>query len=409
MGRPNIYQQLLQHCFQHVPYYQNKWASLGIQSAQDIKNLDDFSKLPTLCKHDITRNYNDLITLKPNIQNIHKATGGSTGTPFRFEYNPSSDESRQAIMWRGYGWLGAGLGVKTLQLWGADIGHTNQFKKIKINLYHKYYNRKIVSSFNMRNDNMHTYIDEINRFRPDAIVAYVNPLYQLAKHILDMKLKIYSPKTIITGAEALHDFQRQVIETAFSCKVYDTYGCREFMLIAAECQKQQGLHINSDHLLVETINEAGQIIIGESGDLLITDLSNYGMPLIRYVNGDKAKLSHNLCSCGNPLPMMEKIEGRKLDVIKTPLGGKIPGEFFPHLFKEFTGVEKFQVHQKVLEEIDIVLVANKDLSDNELFRIEDEFKRYSQDSVKINFIKVNDIPLTSSGKHRVTICEIADD
>ncbi len=399
-------ESLLEHCFQNIPYYQKQWKSLGIQSIQDIKRPEDFSKLPILTKDDIGQHYNDLLFSNPGSRNIKKATGGSTGKPFQFEYNFSSEESRQAIMWRGYGWLGAGLGVKSFFLWGADIGDVCLFKNFKTNLYHRYYNRKMVNSFNMNKSNMHYYISEINKYKPDAIVAYTNPLYQLAKYIIENNIKTFSPKTIITGAEALLDFQRQTIEQAFSCKTYNTYGCREFMLIAAECNKQQGLHINSDHLIVETIHDNGNPVVNESGDLLITDLSNFRMPLIRYLNGDRAILSSQQCSCGNPLPIMTKVDGRKLDIIKTPIGGKIPGELFPHLFKEFPGIEKFQVTQKSIEKIIIFLVINDKFSDQNLEQIKTEINRYSHGSLNITFNKVPDIPLTTSGKHRVTICEI---
>jgi len=260
----------------------------------------------------------------------------------------------------------------------------------------------------MNTGNMSDFVKQINQYNPDAIIAYVNPLYQLAKYLLEHKIKITSPKTIITGAEALYAFQRQAIEEAFSCKAYNTYGCREFMLIAAECHLQNGLHINSDHLVVETLDENGQSTQSKAGDLAITDLSNYGMPLIRYLNGDRARLSNDICSCGNPLPMIEKIEGRKLDVIQTPLGGNIPGEFFPHLFKEFSAINKFQVKQQQLDQINISMVLNRQLTTEESDSINNEINRYSQGSLKINIHKVDEIALTSSGKHRVTICEILD-
>ncbi len=402
-------QTLLDYSFQFVPYYQNQWKSIGIESIKDIKSYDDFSKLPVLTKEDVSLHYSHLLSSQPGIKKIHKSTGGSTGKPFHFEYNSESDESRQAVMWRGYGWINAGLGVKSLYIWGADIGEVSVLKKFKTSLYHRYYNRRMMSSFIMRQDNMHDYVKEINQYRPDAIVAYVNPLFQLAKFILEKKINVYSPDTIVTGAEALHEFQREIIEKAFNCQVYNTYGCREFMSIAVECSEKKKLHINSDHLLVETIDDDGKSVFGASGDLLITDLSNFGMPLIRYLNGDRAVLSDERCSCGNPLPLMEKIEGRKLDIIKTPLGGKIPGEFFPHLFKEFPGIDKFQVKQKIINEIDIFIVINDKYSSKCQLFIENEFSKYSQGSVKINFIKVDDIALTASGKHRVTICEIQDD
>jgi phenylacetate-CoA ligase len=259
----------------------------------------------------------------------------------------------------------------------------------------------------MNIEHMDKYTKEINQYKPETIVSYVNPLYEVAKYINKKQVKVHSPISLLTGAEPLYEYQRQEIEQAFQSKVYNTYGCREFMLIAAECEKQSGLHINIDHLVVETLNENRANITGEAGDIVITDLMNYGMPLIRYVNGDRATISNSACDCGNPLPMIEKINGRKLDVIKTKNGQMIPGELFPHLFKEFEGLTKFQIKQSHIDSLDIYLVVN------EKFRAEDkqaiivEINKYSKDELAFNFHMVNDIPLTSSGKYRVTISELS--
>ena len=81
------------------------------------------------------------------------------------------------------------------------------------------------------------------------------------------------------------------------------------------------------------------------GKMVITDLFNYGMPFIRYATGDRAVAGFTSCECGRGLPLMRKIVGRQLDVIRTPDGRIIPGEFFPHLMKDFQTVCRFQVVQ----------------------------------------------------------------
>jgi phenylacetate-CoA ligase len=395
---------LLNHAYNTTPYYKKAWDEANI-NLDNIKSIADFNKLPVVTKDDIKRDYEQFLS-KNYTNNIKKATGGSTGQPFRFELNTESNTRREAVMWRGYGWLGAGLGQKTLYLWGADIGQPTLFKSIKNDLYHRFYNRKMLNSFAMNTNNMHTYIEEINNYRPTALVSYVNPLYELARFIIEHKISVFSPKTILTGAEQLHDFQRGVIEKAFNCEVYDTFGCREFMLMSAECQEHKKLHINSDHLVVETVNDLGQSITGKSGDLVITDLYNYGMPLIRYVNGDQATLINQSCGCDNPLPIMSSIDGRKLDIIKTASGKSIPGELFPHLFKEFIGIDKFQVKQSEISSLQILLITNKHFTEQNKDDIAKEINKYAENELQLVFDLVDDIPLTVSGKHRVTICEL---
>ena len=399
-------QNLLEHCLQQIPFYRQHWRSCGLESGKDLNSLHQFSLLPPLTKQLVTAHYPQLVTQLGGQPNIKKSTGGSTGEPFHFELDQQSNQRRQAVMWRGYGWLGAGLGERTLQLWGADIGYPSWQSQLKNQLYHRFYNRTMLSSFEMQPDNLGSYLNRINRIKPKVMVAYTNPLYQLARFILQAQVQVHQPQAILTGAEPLEAFQRQTIQEAFKAPVFNTYGCREFMLIAAECQQQHGLHINSDHLVVETVDEQGKPLDGEPGDLLITDLYNYGMPLVRYQNGDRGILSHRQCSCGNPLPMLESVTGRKLDMLKTRSGKLLPGELFPHLFKEFREIYKFQVRQPALDRLEIALQLHSPLSSAQITAIQQEITRYTQGELQLNFQFVDQIPLTASGKHRVTICEI---
>jgi phenylacetate-CoA ligase len=397
--------RLLKHSFENCPYYRERWQTVGVDDIRTVDTMAQFQQLPVLTKDDIRQHY-QRIRAKNFDHNIVKATGGSTGQPLTFELDFSSNTRREAVMWRGYGWLGAGLGERTLYLWGSGIGRPAIIGQVKEQLYHWLYNRKMLNSFTMSPDNMHWYIKQINAYRASAMVAYVNPLYELAKYIVQHQLEVHKPQSILTGAEPLYQYQRAVIEQAFQCPVYNTYGCREVMLVAAECQQEKQLHINSDHVLVETINDEGQVVSECSGDVLLTDLYNYAMPLIRYQNGDRATLLDNACACGNPLPLMSSVDGRKLDVIKTASGKLIPGELFPHLFKEFTSIDKFQVKQTQIDALTISIVAKNGLPSADKLAISNEINRYSCGELLLNFQLVDDIPLTSSGKYRVTICEV---
>lgn len=396
---------LLRHSYENCAYYRERWQAAGVDDIRTIDSLSQFRQLPILTKADISQ-HADRIRAVNYPQNIVKATGGSTGVPLRFELDLTSNTRREAIMWRGYDWLGAGLGVRTLYLWGAGIGQASTGRQLKENLYHWLYNRKMLNSFAMSPSNMAEYVAAFNRFKPDAMVAYVNPLYELALYILQHKVAVHKVDTILTGAEPLYEYQREKIEQAFGCRVYNTYGCREVMLIAAECREHKQLHINADHLLVETLDSAGNNVIGTSGDVVLTDLFNYGMPLIRYQNGDQATLHSDACGCGNPLPLMSSIDGRKLDIIKTPSGKLIPGELFPHLFKEFTAINKFQVRQQQLDQLQIAIVARNGLTDADKAKISAEINRYAEGELQLQINLVDDIPLTASGKHRVTVCEV---
>jgi phenylacetate-CoA ligase len=261
-----------------------------------------------------------------------------------------------------------------------------------------------LNSFYLTRDSMPDYLLQINRYRPEVIVAYVAPLYELAQFIKDKSLPRRSPETIVTGAELLHPHQRTLIEEDFGCPVHSTYGCREFMLIAAECSKRGGMHINTDHLVVEVLDDRG--VPASSGEVVITDLHNYAMPFIRYINGDLATLSAEHCPCGRGLPLMQSVDGRKLDTIRTRAGHAVPGAFFPHMFKEVPTVARFQVVQNSLEDLDIVIVKLPEFNDADLTFIQREVTKILGEEIHIKYRFVDDIPLPRSGKQRVTVSHL---
>jgi phenylacetate-CoA ligase len=397
---------LLEYAYEQVPYYRKLWDEIGLPPSK-INSLDDFAKLPILTKDIVRKEYNNLIARNLVGKTKTKATGGSTGQPFSYEYTYESHKRREAIAMRGYGLAGAGLGVKTWQLWGQDLVHPGWFKSLKHRLFHRFYNRKIANSFIMSTNNMKEYVDDYNQFKPSAIVSYTSPLVQLAEYILANNLTVHQPDTILTGAEPLYDFQRKIIEQAFNAKVKNTYGCREVMLIASEAVEQEGLVVNIDHLVVEVCKD-GTPIFNEVGDILLTDLSNFGMPLIRYENGDQAIIDSMSPSDDFPLPRIRSIEGRKLDVIKTPDGRLLPGEFFPHLLKDFTVIRKFQIIQDTLDSLEIKIVKKGDFPTHEYESLLKIVQDHVGEDVNIEISFVNQIELTSSGKHRVTISNLKE-
>lgn len=398
--------RLLERCEREVPYYQHRWRELGITVA-DIHNLDDYARLPVLTKADIRQHFDEMKAESCRDHLLYKATGGSTGEPMRFGYTRESNDRRTAVMWRGYGWAGSRMGRRTLFLWGGAVGDPSRAHRLKDRLYNAAFARHVLNSFAMSEANMADFADAIDRYRPEVIVGYVGPLVRLAQWLIATGRRVARPESIIGAAEALHEFQREIIERAFGCKAFNTYGCREFMLVASECEQRQGLHVNSDHLVVELRQPAGAGT-AQAGEVVITDLFNYGMPFVRYVNGDMATPAAHPCSCGRGLPLLQRVEGRSLDALRTPAGHILPGEFFPHMLKDVPGVLRFQVVQRRLDQLDLALVRGAGFEESSLAYIRREVAKVVGDSVELHCRFVDDIALTPSGKLRVTVCELPD-
>src|SRR5262249_28819681 len=127
--------------------------------------------------------------------------------------------------------------------------------------------------------------------------------------------------------------------------VQDRYGCRELMLVASECERREGKHINAENVFVEIQRAGRPAAPGEAGELLLSDLLNRSMPLLRYRNQDIGTAAASTWGCGRGLPSLAKIEGRLLDMIVGPEGQLLAGEFFPHLLKDHPEIQRYQVHQ----------------------------------------------------------------
>ena len=399
--------RLVAHAFESCPYYRETWTRLGLGPGA-LKSPEDIRRWPVLRREAFVENRERMRSTVPGMKFIFKATSGSTGSPLHIEYDTGSEERRYAAWYRGYAWGGAFPGNKQLWLWGMPITRRPRAKEWKDRLYAAVYRRKLLNSFDMSEQRVPEFLAIHNRYRPDAIVAYVNPLYTFAKGIEEQGLKAHRPKSIVVGAEKLYDFQRELIQRVFGAPVFETYGSREFMLTAAECDRHEGLHVTAEHLLVEVLNDDGTPTpAGEEGNVVITDLFNYGMPLVRYANNDRAIAGFKQCSCGRGLPLMRPPTGRTLDVVTTPDGRRVPGEYFPYLLKDFASLNRYQVCQDAPDHFEVRLVTNAKWTEADRAKIEAGVRMAVGPSIDFDVVQVEDIPLTKTGKLRVVVNEVA--
>ncbi len=395
--------RLVEHAYQHCRYYRQTWDQLGVQPSQ-LKTPADIGRWPVIDR-DTIREHREAMR-DPSAKLITKATGGSSGVPLQFDLDHESNDRRNAAWHRGYGWAGAEPGSRQLSLWGVPLGERSTRARIKDSLYHALYRRRIVSCFDSV-DLAARFAAEVDHRRPDVIVAYTNPLYEVSRVFKSTGRTLgHRPRAIVVGAEKLHGFQRKEIEAAFGAPVFETYGSREFMLIGAECERHNGLHQTSEHLLVEVLDDDGAPTPdGEEGNVVITDLYNYGMPFVRYANGDRAIAGFAQCECGRGLPLLRQVVGRRLDMLVATDGRAIPGEFFPHLVKDFPSVRRFQVVQDEPGSIRFAIAADG-MSPTERASLETQVRRAMGDGVRVDFEPVEQIPLTSAGKLQVVVNRI---
>lgn len=400
----NKLNSLLAHCWKNVPFLRRFWTDAGL-TAKPLQDMTQFADYPVLTKQHITENYDDMRARGFQDAVLTKTTGGSTGQPFRFEYSEENYARRNAAMWRGYRWCGTDLGRRTAYLWGTG-GPQPGWAGVKERLYHRAYNRILLSAFTMTESNLSDYASEFARFRPEVMVGYVAPLVSLSRWMLSTQTKIPTVRTVITGAEALTERERELIASAFEAPVFNSYGCREFMLLACECEERDGLHVSADHLHVETLGDDNVPVHGESGNVCVTDFHNYAMPFVRYLNGDRATSSARRCGCGRSLPLLESIDGRILDVITSPDGRIVPGEFFVYAMLDILSVDNYQFVQVAEDRLEVHIVPRADFGQQDREKIMAKLVKFIGHDLKVDILEVPEIRSTPSGKRRVTISQI---
>jgi len=393
---------LCRYAYQHSKFYRSLFDAHGI--IPSFKSFGELEKIPILTKEIITKNFQDIIT-KPHEKTIwYKSTGGSTGQPLHFGYSKESYAWRVAMSKRGYSWAGSTPGTKQAFIWGVPLTRQGVLKSIKNAIINKLHRQTFFNCFEFDEQAMSHCFRWLNSMQPGSIIGYTNPLYEFAKYVDANGGLDYSPKAVICAAEKLHPHQRYLIEKVFNCKAFDTYGSREFMLIASECSENKGMHISMENLYVEIVTASGlRAKDGEPGNIVITDLHNFAFPFIRYEIGDVGVASSRLCPCGRGLHMIDSITGRSLDMIRLADGTNLPGEFFPHLMLNFVEVKKFQVEQTSYDKLVVRIVPLNDPHSLPLDAIRQAIQKNIGSGVGIDFVVLEDIPLTRTGKYRVTI------
>jgi len=374
--------RLLAYTYRHVPYYREKFKKTGIDT-KDLHRPECFPQIPLLTKEDINKNRD-------------------------FNYDLRSSVYRRASVIRNQEWLGTGIGDRSARLWGAPMD-LKKASKVRGRIHSWINNIMFLSSYDMSNEILETYIKKLNKFKPELLISYPGPLTVFAEYLIESNQKIPSVNAIISSAETLLAWQRDLVEKAFSCLVYNRYGCREFGDVAQECEKREGLHVNVDRVFVEVLDESLQPVEdGRSGELVITDLDNYGMPFIRYRIGDVASFKKETCSCGRGLPLLDHVEGRVLDVVRAPNGNRLGGTFWTILFKSRPGIKSFQVVQDRLEGITVKYIKNPEVSSIDFAALNKRIQEKCGEDFKIDFEDVSSIPKTSSGKTRIVVSKLKE-
>ncbi len=397
--------RLLRHCREKVPHYS--------EILRDLPNPEEdpfgvLQRMPILTKSTIRARFealksNDLDRRRWRVN----TSGGSTGEPARFIQDDEHVARSSALALAHARWVGHEIGEPEVRLWGSErevLHGTLGWRKRAANALTR---TTFFNAFRMVPEDMRRFAADLRRIRPKIIVAYAQALYELAGFFEAGAIVVPPLTAAITSAGTLHDFMRHRIQRVFQCPVYNRYGSREVGMIAAERPGVEDMWVPPWNTIVEIVDEAGRPVpAGRDGEILVTSLINYAMPLVRYRIGDRGALAPGEAARGGQRVI--RLLGRNVDAFRCRDGTLVDGEYFTHLLYFRDWVEKFQFIQTSYDEVVLRIVSR---ADHRAVRAElDEMASHTKvalgPSATLRVEWVDEIPPAPSGKYRYTISEV---
>jgi len=398
-------QSIIEYAYQNNHFYKERFNDSNIDP-YSLSFPDDIKRIPIVTKNDIRRNKQLLISDEYSIDSLlHFKTGGSTGKALDIFITEECSEMRFACARRHDRWAGWEPGEPIGAVWGNPELPKDLKQKLKNWLL---YPVIYLDTMQVTNASVIKFAKEWNKTKPSLLFGHAHSIYILAQYIKKLSIEEITPKGIISSSMMLLPNERKVIENVFGIRVTDRYGCEEVSLIASECERHDGMHLNIEHLYIEFLNEnGGDAKPGEEGMIIVTDLMNKAMPFIRYKVEDVGVPLDRLCPCGRGLPLMDKVTGRVADFLIKKDGTKVAGvSLIENTLTKIPGIDQMQIVQKSLNLIMLNIVAGRGFDEEKRQELISYFEDLLGNETKIELNFVPEIKPDRTGKFRFSICKV---
>ncbi|HXJ60597.1 MAG TPA: phenylacetate--CoA ligase family protein [Verrucomicrobiae bacterium] len=399
--------QLLRHCRTSVEYYKELLAEAGDIGHDDPR--DYLRRLPVLTKETIRANFDKLRCRALRTGKwSYNTSGGSTGEPIIIVQDSEYEDRSKAIGLLLQGLLGCDVGEPLVRLWGSERDIEGSTRSPKARFFNWLTNTTWMNAFRMSPEQMRRFVGILNRERPRLIVAYAQAAYELARFVEREQLVLAPQNAVVTSAGTLYGFMRQKIAQVFGCQVYNLYGSREVSDMACELPGTDGLWVAPWSHYIEILDdEAKPVPAGAEGNIVVTCLTNYAMPLIRYWIGDRGALRPEVKPGRTTPQFLKHVSGRNVDVFRTRDQTLIDGEYFTHLLYFRPWVWGFQVIQRSYDRVSFRVVRrNGEPPQGELEEIAAKARLVMGPDCQVDFEFPAELPPHPSGKYRYTISQV---
>ncbi len=397
------FKAILAHAYEYVEFYEKTWRERGIHP-NDIKGPNDILRLPIVTKEDIRANPEQFVSKayrRSSLVPIH--TSGTTGTPLTLWMASDAIQKNYAFFARALEWAGVRVGDRSSTFAGRTLIPGRQ-KGPPYWRYNLCNNNLLFSSYHISDETVPAYLRKLSQWDPVFIDSYPSSIYAIARHCLETEsAHRVSPRAIITSSETLLEYQRETVEQAFGCRVFDQYGAAEMAAFISQCE-YGAYHVHPEYAVVEILQGGRPVMPGEAGELICTGLLNYAMPLIRYRIGDTATASDQSCACGRNFPLIGSLTGRTDDILTTSDGRRI-GRLDP-VFKGLHTIKETQIVQRSFTNVLLKIVKGEGFRNEEIDILIGELRKRLGEEMTFDVEYLEQIPKTSAGKFRSVVSMI---
>lgn len=234
---------------------------------------------------------------------------------------------------------------------------------------------------------------------PDYVISYATNIQMLARRSLELGLRLPQLQQARTYGEMLRPDARAEVRAAWGVEIVDSYSSEELGYIASQCPQCEHYHVQAEGLIVEVLNASGEPCRpGEVGQIVVSTLHNFAMPLLRYAAGDYAEVGED-CRCGRGLPLLRRIVGRQRNMVVRPDGVRHWPSFPSEIWKGIAPVLQIQLVQDAVDHIEARLVMPRALAGTEGDRLTAALQHCLDYPFRITLRQVNDIPRGAGQKY----------
>lgn len=400
----NRLRYIVSHSYNTVPYYRKLMDERGLR-AESIKTLDDIKLFPILTKKDVMEAGELITSTRYPIWTLRAArTGGSTGMPLIIYRNWSSIGNEHAFVRRQWDWAGIGFSDRCAYFMSRVVARPDQTAG-PLYVYDPIMKELILSTHHLSMETVKEYANAMKEYRVKAAVGYPSAINLLAKACLDSAIEL-DLKAVLTTSEILTDSMRETMTRAFGCRIFDFYGSAERVCYIQTCE-HGSYHVIPEYGLTELIPVNGSD--NRRCKIVSTGFWNMAMPLIRYDMGDVVITSDEVCPCGRAFPLVESIDGRDGDVIKTPSGRLMGVTLIIQLLYVICGtryIAESQIIQDSIDHLTITYVPTDKFEKKDLDDFRHLLVKSLPSELRFDFKRVEAVERTDRGKIRPVISRI---